>query len=399
MLKAISLFSGAGGCSLGFEKTSKYQLLAAYDNNKYAVDTYNANFSSGIAKEVDLANCDFSKIRDELNLNIGELDIILGGPPCQGFSSAGSRFWDDPRNSLIRNYIQALKEFYPKWFFMENVEGILTTARGEYIIEAVNRFIELGYSIILEKIYSQEFGIPQRRKRVIIVGTRVNSKLSFPTPKFPIGGPIFRNSPNTLRHAIEDLEDVNIPEIDHNPKKETGANIKRIKYLKQGQSMKDLPTELQHESFHKRANRRVMDGTPSEKRGGAPTGLKRLIYDEPSLTITSASIREFIHPIKDRPLTIRECARIQTFPDSFNFKGSEAEKIKQIGNAIPPVLAQIFAEHIYFLNSLNGYNNRKGLISFSLTKAEAMSPALENTCKKLSALCSEQQGDLFHGII
>src|SRR5208283_1510731 len=114
---------------------------------------------------------------------------------------------------------------------------------------------------------------------------------------------------------------------------------RRINAIGPGQTMKDLPANMQHQSYLKRANRRVMDGTPSEKRGGPPSGLKRLVLDEPSLTITSAATREFIHPTEQRTLTIRECARIQTFPDYFEFVGSQGDKIQQIGNAIPPLLA------------------------------------------------------------
>ncbi len=156
--------------------------------------------------------------------------------------------------------------------------------------------------------------------------------------------------------------------------------------------MKDLPLELQHVSFQRRANRRVQDGTPSEKRGGAPSGIKRLVYDEPSLTITGASTREFIHPVQNRPLTIRESARIQTFPDSFVFEGSDSEKIQQIGNAIPPLLARIFAEHIKNNYGFVGESNMNdgGLIDFSLTKTEGMSPALLKTKELLDTLKSKE---------
>ncbi len=404
VLKAVCLFSGAGGCSLGFQQAQHYEILAAYDNNKYAISTYSKNFKNNRFSLLDLSTCNFSELRATLGVKKGELDIIIGGPPCQGFSSAGLRFWDDPRNRLIRNYVEALKEFYPRWFFLENVEGILTTANGDYIVNAVEMFTELGYSLMMEKVYAQEYGVPQRRKRVIIIGNRTGIRLSFPTPQYVVGGAIFRNSSLTLRHSIEDLEDAVKPEIDHKPKFEKGIHLQRITALKQGQTMKDLPEELQHESFKKRAFRRVMDGTPSDKRGGAPSGLKRLVYDEPSLTITGAATREFIHPTKDRPLTIRECARIQTFPDSFIFEGSESEKIKQIGNAIPPALARVFAEHIFKLDNSQGTSTTKtsylnpGLISFNLTKADAMSPALEKTWKDLSRLCVSQPGDIFYGI-
>jgi DNA (cytosine-5)-methyltransferase 1 len=172
---------------------------------------------------------------------------------------------------------------------------------------------------------------------------------------------------------------------------QSGINQKRIEALLPGQTMKDLPEFLQHESFMRRANRRVMDGTPSEKRGGAPSGLKRLIGSEPSLTITSASTREFIHPRQDRCLTIRECARLQGFPDEFEFCGSAADQIKQIGNAIPPLLAETFARHI---RSRHGFDSVEEdqcgvLLGFSLTKADAMSPALRRTHELLESISSQ----------
>jgi len=134
-----------------------------------------------------------------------------------------------------------------------------------------------------------------------------------------------------------------------------------------------------------------MDGTPSEKRGGAPSGLKRLIGDEPSLTITSASTREFIHPSEDRSLTIRECAKLQTFPDDFEFCGSAADQIKQIGNAIPPLLARVFAKHIknqYGFTSPDP-SGSGALLGFTLTKAGAMSPALKKTQSLLEEISAQ----------
>ncbi|NEP57731.1 MAG: DNA cytosine methyltransferase [Symploca sp. SIO2G7] len=160
--------------------------------------------------------------------------------------------------------------------------------------------------------------------------------------------------------------------------------------------MKELPESLQHESFKRRANRRVMDGTPSEKRGGSPSGLKRLLFDEPCLTITGAAIREFIHPQENRPITIREAARIQTFPDNFIFLGNSSQKIQQIGNAIPPIIARIFAEHIKEKYGFEAQHDFPGtLLGYSLTKANAMSPALKKTDKLLSPII----GCLFYCLI
>ena len=260
-------------------------------------------------------------------------------------------------------------------------------------------------------MYSHEYAIPQRRKRVIILGNRLGVDFSFPDPTTHSHGRIFRKSEITLEHALIGLP---IPSFENKPLKyesdfsDSWANtlkskskfvtehfiqkieetqLERITKLKQGQTMKDLPEYLQHPSFKKRAARRVMDGTPSEKRGGAPSGLKRLRLDEPSLTITGAAVREFIHPFENRCLTIRECARIQTFPDDFIFNGSNGDKIQQIGNAIPPLLAKTFAKHIKELGFNDTHIKTEGaLIDFVLTKSEGLSPALQKTEKLLSNL-------------
>ena len=157
--KAVSLFAGAGGCSLGFQQYG-VEILAAFDICKEAVETYNYNFLSKKCQIEDLASCDFNIIREKLGLKKGELDIVIGGPPCQGFTTAGRRSEDDARNRLLANYVSALKEFYPRWFMMENVEGILTTTNGSFIVDCIKGMISLGYSVCMKKVYMHEFGIP-----------------------------------------------------------------------------------------------------------------------------------------------------------------------------------------------------------------------------------------------
>ncbi len=413
----LSLFCGAGGCSLGF-KQAGYEILFASDLDKASVSSYRANFPETKCVEADIQNLDFSQVLFNLGLVVGELDVLIGGPPCQGFSTAGLRFWDDPRNLLLKQYIQALKTIRPKWFLMENVEGLLTADKGKYIFETVKALVECGYQIRVEKVYSQEYRVPQRRKRVLIIGNRLGIDFSLPEPQTGIHGRIFRCSDITLRHTIVGLPkpsdnnqqklDYPLPVtsswekylrgtasevVDHFLPKMTDLQVARIKALKPGQTMKNLPIDLQHESFKKRANRRVMDGIPSEKRGGAPSGLKRLFFDEPSLTITGASTREFIHPDEDRPLTIREAARIQTFPDNFVFLGNASDKIQQIGNAIPPLISYTFAKHIKDNYGFEQEDNVSGrLLGFTLTKANAMSPALKMTEQLLSTLSAENHG-------
>ena len=354
-------------------------------------------------------------------LERGELDILLGGPPCQGFSSAGVKSGDDTRNLLLRHYVRLLEGIRPKWFVMENVEGLLTNAGGRHIRDAVELFLEAGYMVNVEKIYAQGYGVPQRRKRVLIAGNRLGHDFLFPEPITRFSGSIFRKGKATFQTATSDLppaarDDGRLLSFREPPRNElqvylrgeaknvtdhftpalSGTQLERVSKLRPGQTMKDLPEDLQHESFRRRAFRRVMDGTPVEKRGGAPSGLKRLFPDEPSLTITSAATREFVHPTEDRLLTLRECARLQTFPDGFVFAGSAARRIQQIGNAIPPLLARAMAEHI-----LKNYGFQacyrdaaRPKLRFNLTRSEGMSPALARTQFLLTELSDSRTEQL-----
>lgn len=417
MKTAISLFCGAGGCSLGF-KQAGFKILLATDIDKVAIETYKLNFPETETILDDINNINFNEIMEKHGLVSGDLDFLIGGPPCQGFSTAGTRFWDDSRNHLLKSYINALTVLRPKWFMMENVEGLLTSNKGIYVTEVVKAFTELGYNVHVEKIYSQEYGIPQRRKRVIVLGNNLGIDFIMPKPTISVTGNIFRNSDVTLAHAIASLPDAGttrneiVKHLDVNMTDDFNTYLKsdvhhltehfhiplkdiqldRAITLKPGQTMKDLPEHLQHESFKKRANRRVADGTPTENRGGAPSGMKRLYLNEPCLTITGAATRELIHPEYNRPLTIREAARIQTFPDNFLLCGNSSQKIQQIGNAIPPILAKIIASHT---DNNYGFKKQKEqkkgkLLGFVLTKAGAMSPALKKTDELLTNLMNKQ---------
>ena len=417
---AISLFAGAGGCSLGFQQAG-FDIRFATDISRDAVETYRLNFPQTPCEVADIRDLGPETLLDKGKLRPGELDILLGGPPCQGFSSAGMKQGADPRNSLIRHYIRLLEVIQPKWFLMENVEGLLTNDGGGHIRDAVKAFIGAGYSVNLEKIYAQGHGVPQRRKRVLIAGNRLGHDFVFPEASTLFAGSIFRKGEITFSTATSDLPpagtDATRPlahtqppqnalqhylrgtadaVTDHFSPPLSKIQLERVRALAPGQTMKDLPEHLQHESFRRRAFRRVMDGTPVERRGGAPSGLKRLFADEPSLTITSAANREFIHPTEDRLLTLRECARLQTFPDSFVFVGNESSRIQQIGNAIPPLLARAMAEHILNKYGFETCHERAGnsKFSFRLTRAEGMSPALARTQAALAGLAGNKEEQL-----
>jgi DNA (cytosine-5)-methyltransferase 1 len=411
----LSLFAGAGGCTLGFDSAG-FDVKLGLEINEDAISTYRENFSETDVVEKDVSETSSEWLLDRLNLEPGELDFLIGGPPCQGFSSAGKNFWDDSRNQLLKHYIRLLEEIQPKWFLMENVEGLLTAQESEYITEAAKKFVEAGYTIRIHKLYSHWYGLPQKRKRVFIVGNSGGVNFEFPKPTHH--GISAVSSPRSIMDAISDLpepategpeslEYPNQPENDYQQSLRGDALTehynsgvsdilqKRIEHLEPGQTMQDLPDELQHESFDRRSSRRVKDGTPTEKRGGAPSGLKRLEPDDPSLTITGGSQSEFIHPVQDRFLTLRECARIQSFPDWFEFEGTKTSKQQQIGNAIPPLIAEKLANHFGDVMGQNPdapYGESSGkLLGFYLTKASTRSPALDRTFEKLSNLRTKSE--------
>lgn len=402
---ALSLFAGAGGCSLGFQQAG-FNVLFATDINDNAVASYRHNFPETPCEVADIRDLGPEVLLEKIGLRSGELDVLLGGPPCQGFSSAGMKSAEDPRNSLVQHYVRLLEGMRPKWFIMENVEGLLTNDGGTHVRDALQAFIKAGYIVNLEKIYAQGYGVPQRRKRVLIVGNRLGHDFIFPEASTMFSGNIFRKGEFTFSTATSDLPPATTKAGDplsytRTPDNELQAylrgnakavtdhfspllsdlQLERVRGLAPGQTMKDLPERLQHASFQKRANRRVMDGTPVERRGGSPSGLKRFFADEPSLTITSAATREFVHPKEDRLLTLRECARLQTFPDSFVFVGSAPSRIQQIGNAIPPILARTVAEHISksYGFQLRYIDAETPKLRFRLTRSGGMSPALVKT--------------------
>ena len=406
----ISLFSGCGGCSLGLRQAGINVDLAA-DMDLDTCSTYTANLGQGTVWCTDLSKIQAIDLLERSNLKRDDISLIVGGPPCQGFSSAGAKDWQDPRNVLIRNFVDTVTSLKPTWFIMENVEGLLTANDGVFLIEAVTQFLEAGYWVRTQKIYMERYGIPQRRKRVFIIGNLEHCEFDFPEPThfaqptlFSTEQPLFIN----ILEAIDDLpsaSDINNivynktsgndyqmrmrridgqPILHHQLKELSKTDQSRIALLKQGSTMKHLPKELQHPSFTRRSYRRVMDGTPTENRGGAPSGLKRLIASEPSLTITSGSPSEFIHPLENRPLTLRECARIQSFPDWYEFKGSPTSIATQIGNAIPPFFMEILVRHIENLATWHRVEDSKGRwLGIDATKSNGKSPILIKVLNEL----------------
>ncbi len=379
-MKIIDLFCGCGGFSHAF-KDAGFDIVQSYDNWKPAVETYKENF------EHEIVSCDIST-----QLNLSPADVIIGGPPCQGFSSAGLRKPGDKRNSLVEVFSSLIVKHLPTAFVFENVEGFLTGEKGRHVFALLTPLIEAGYHIHFRKVNASTFGVPQHRKRVVAIGGLGWS------PSFPEHTHASRGAPGaTALNRIGMPETPSVEEAlyglpyatvhqkgeesepsDHVYSLFGEADQARAVLLRQGQRMRDLPEEYWHESYKRRANRRVKDGIPTEKRGGAPSGLRRLIADEPSKAITGGALREFVHPYQDRHLTIRECARLQQFPDNFVFCGSQAEKIQMIGNAVPLGLGRRIASGLLRdLRKTPPISGQEGkLLSFMPTVASAMSPAL-----------------------
>ncbi|MBM4368446.1 MAG: DNA cytosine methyltransferase [Deltaproteobacteria bacterium] len=381
----VDLFCGAGGLALGFTEAG-FKIVLARDANAAAVATYRRNVGDHVAEE---------EIHAETALP--EADVFIGGPPCQGFSSAGMRRPGDARNTLVSAYAKLIARHRPTAFVFENVEGFLTGEDGARVLDLLDPVIEVGYHVHLRKVNAANYGVPQHRKRVVAIGG-LGWSPTFPAPTHAAyGAPgaqlVGRHLPPTppLSSALDGLPApaANAPGVPpgHFTGKVGAKDLERLRALGPGQSMRDLPEDLWHETFSRRAHRRVQDGTPTERRGGAPHGIRRLRADQPSKAITSMTRAEFVHPVDDRFLTLRECARIQGFADEFVFEGSQAEQATIIGNAVPPRLA--FALAASLRADLAAARRRTGvagkLLSFVPTESTGMSPALARITAEVRA--------------
>lgn len=333
--RVIDCFCGAGGLSLGFEKCG-FDVIYAFDFARDTIDTYrhNSNYHHGPAFVRDIHEVSRDSIEKDLGHELGEVDVVIGGPPCQGFSVQRRGDDNDPRNDLVLEYVRLLKQLRPKLFIMENVVGILSKRGEPYIKALYENMSAAGYVMQKEKLLASNYGVPQDRTRVIIVGELTNGgppKFEYPQPD---------SAPRkTVRDAIFDLMDKDGAAVpNHKADKMSGLNLLRIQAIHEGQGRDSLPAELQLKCQQKNNGHRHLDT------------YGRMWWDQPSPTITarfdSFSRGRFGHPQLDRTITLREGARLQTFPDDFEFLGTKVEVAKQIGNAVPPLLAQRLAQEV-----------------------------------------------------
>jgi DNA (cytosine-5)-methyltransferase 1 len=357
-VRIIDLFAGAGGFTLGFtllnDEMSKevFQPIWANDFNKYAADTYNANFGD---------HCVYGDIVDILEnkaIQIPQADLVIGGPPCQGFSLLNKNREGDPRKELWRPYMEIVQLSGAKVFVMENVPQLLGTAEYEAIVAHAQ---SLGFEVCPgKKLCAADYGVPQMRYRAIIVGSKIGNPCDFfpPVPTHRNPGkpvsllnhelPVWR----TVRDAIGELPrpvgtEIRINEEEkaltlHFGRTPTAMSIERYKSIpEEGMNRVDLLRNAPH---------LTPDCWVRKKTGGTDL-FGRMWWDRPSFTIRTEFFKpekgRYLHPEQHRPITHREAARIQSFPDTFIFKGSKTEIAKQIGNAVPPMFAKSIARMVW----------------------------------------------------
>ena len=345
----IDLFSGAGGLSLGAELAG-IEIKMAVEKDKAAALTYSNNHHDVMVINDDISN--FDHIPDSLNDNHEER-IIIGGPPCQGFSLSNvrTRNKENTKNWLFEEFLRVTEMWYPDWIVFENVSGILKTADGYFWKKIKQSFASLGYTLSEDVLCAYDFGIPQYRNRVFLVGNLHGIKFEFPKPDT-------QAIRTTVADAISDLPSlVNGASIESMPYKQKATSLyakqlrgrskyaynnlvsynselilERYKYIPQGGNWRDIPSELMQNYTD---------------RSRCHTGIyHRLSMENPSSVIGNYRKNMLIHPLEDRGLSVREAARIQSFPDDFVFYGSIGQQQQQVGNAVPPLLAKVVFEQL-----------------------------------------------------
>lgn len=366
----IDLFCGAGGLSTGLEQAG-FRPVLGLDFDKHAIASYAKNHPNTIAIQRDISEVSSDDI---LRAADGaEIDLIAGGPSCQGYSTHGKRIEDDPRNFLFQQFVRVVKETRPKFFLMENVKGLLTYRDGYFKKVIENSFADAGYDVISQVVCAADYGVPQLRHRIVFLGTRTGVPLSLPEPTHGPGDTLFDdlNPYVTVGEALSDLpllkrdfvkdewEYVSAPSNEfqryarrgsrskvttcHQAKPLSPMSRQIVALVKEGEGLRSIPPELLPGRFGKM--RRLKDGS---LRKDCTTLYFRLHRSKPAYTITchfrNVASGPFVHPVEDRCLTYREAARLMSFQDSYAFEGSM--RARQIGNAVPPLLAKALGRHL-----------------------------------------------------
>lgn len=395
-LSFIDLFGVPGGMSLGF-KMAGMKPVGALDIFESGIETYRKNFRETPDENIVCADASknniIEKFRKQTSLKPGEVDIIIGGPPCQGFSNVGrikiaslvkkgqrngrssdSRFIDDKRNHLYKSFIKFVEEFKPKAIVMENVVGMTSYKEGRIIEQIKEDFQSAGYPNVEYKVLNAiEYGVPQFRKRVFFIATKNNMSISWPKqthfPKSEFDRKSLLSNMKdyvTVGDALGDLPSLKLPEKgikikDSEKKYKKPPDNEFQKYARNGHGTLHNNVTRWHRDKDIEVFKNMSQGgrwcdlsdEDREKIGYSDKSFndkwKRLSNDEPSWTVVSHLAKDgymFIHPTQNRTISVREAARLQSFPDWFVFYGSRSAQFKQIGNAVPPLLAMAIGKHL-----------------------------------------------------
>jgi DNA-cytosine methyltransferase len=357
-MNAIDLFAGCGGLSKGFMDAG-FDILIGVDNDQAALDTFEMNHNGAVAMNADLSK---QETFDEIRKIVGKrnIDVIIAGPPCQGFSLTGPRNFDDERNKLYLAVIEMVKQCKPKGFVIENVTGMATLYKGQIKDEILRRFRALGYNIECKILCAADYGVPQMRKRLIFMGVRKDIGM----PKFP--EPVFLpETYRTCRDAISDLPPritelgkevdtyISEPKTEYQKIMRGNCNVlynhvatnhtqmvkDTIALVPEGGNYKDLPPGWGESRKFNEAWTRY-DG------------------NKPSKTIDTGH-RNHFHYEYNRVPTVRENARLQSFPDDFVFTGTRTQQYRQVGNAVPPLLGKALGEILLEIISGNENDEQK----------------------------------------
>ena len=389
----IDLFCGAGGLSEGFSQAG-YEVLAGNDHNQIAGETFAATHRKAAFYPDPIEQIDAAELLRATGLKRGDLDCLAGGPPCQAFSVYNhQRGMHDSRSKLFREYLRIVDGLQPKWVVMENVTGIHSAGGGKAVKEILAGLGKLGYAVDMRTLHAERYGVPQERRRVFFVGNRLGLRFDWPPsthgpketfsledarmlwedadggldsyvtvwdaigdlPRLKNGqapGPLpYASSPMNAYQAALRAGQTEVH--NHAAPGLSPINLKRMPFIPQGGSWRDIPVRLLP------AGMKLARRCDHTKRYGRlmPDGLACTI-----LTKCDLHWGAFIHPYDDRVLTVREAARLQSFPDRFHFKGPRTEQYVQVGNAVPPVLARCLAGSILQAGSAANRNASKELV-------------------------------------
>lgn len=361
--KIIDLFAGAGGLTLGFTQAFGHNFIPVWasDNNEHAAATYNRNFGN---------HCicgDIVSVLEDPRIEIPRADVVIGGPPCQGFSLLNKNKENDPRKQLWRPYLEVVRRSGAEVFVMENVPQLLDSFEYQEIQQAAS---EHGFELAAAILCAADYGVPQRRYRAFIIGCKfADPAIVFPprkthiNPKDGYTRPLFRTSseyildPKTWRTVRDAIADLDLPvgtEI-RNEAPPYDLHFGRNPTPKSIARYKAIPNEGMNRFDLQRLAPELTPDCWIRKTSGGTDLFGRLWWDKPSFTIRTEFFKpekgRYLHPSQHRPITHREAARLQTFPDSFHFVGSKIEIARQIGNAVPPLLTAHVADCVYALLS------------------------------------------------